>query len=1528
MRKRKGKWKRRLTSIILAAGLCLTSNIYSVAAPQNKEINAAVLPVAEQIASIDFSKMENLNDLNGWKIYEGAGTAELVSDEEGNVLKLRRTAGGDETGLLKEALNIQESRYRYVSVEIQIKMGTEDHANQFSIPYLSDDKNAVAYTIFTDGDWTSYKSHVNGKNPLAAGTVKKGEWQTIRMDIDMKEDTFRIAVDGEYLLAGAGARTKTDNLDKIKFYADSWNTGTMYIRSAEVTAQKERTESATFYISNNGNDANTGLSENQAWQSVLRANQEHFIPGDKILFERGGLWENETFQPQGSGTKAAKIMTGSYGDGELPRIAANGKRADALYLCNQQYWEISELDISNTVKGFTMISNGEIPSGNVSERVDENGKKLGDFRGIHIAGRDVKTLKGFWIHNVKVHDVTGVVSWIGDTGLRDPGIMNNAGLDGSKRTGGVLIECLAPTGNQPTQFSDIIIEDSEFINNSFCGITVKQWNGSGNQYGENPGWANRNGSTGAPDYVDDNWYPHSNIIIQDNYVNQGASAYACNGIYLTSSRDSVIQRNVLEHIGTCGIELYFTDNVAVQYNEVSDVVKKGGGADDNAIDPDWRVTNALIQYNYVHDCGEAFLLCGVQFNTGVIRYNLAQDCKRSYVHYSMGSGYFQIYNNVFYRSADGTGTGNFDPWGGGKTAYFNNVFYDAKETGFTFSSGTSFAYDNNAYFGTMPPVKDANPIILTENPFEGTAPSLDRKGSFETGPLLEANGLKPGIASMLIAAGVVKDPNGYSIDEGLKERGSQFDFTPLAKADKEYLGNCINIDRMDYPYFENTGEDAVIGSNKTQQAADTDAPTIGIFEVPLDAENIILKGKVTDGSSGVAGIQIEAVVGEKKVSTITGSSGSYTIMEGLEAGKAVITAKREGYEDISVTVTLEKGKINVGNIVLPLLPMPDDYVYTLIDETFETGSSANFDFNSGSEITGGKLVITKDMSNATAAVSNFEADIAGQKAVDFSFDWSCDYADKMGLEFRDSYQRLLFAICTAPQKKELRVSVKGDAVDDAKAASASEPVWDPVTLDISKTYTFRIHADFEAGTVSYRVSEKDGDVLVQQLNLPTDAVNLAKMNACSWWASKPQYIDNFKLTAPAENAGLTLKGKSIYAFGDSIVAGHQYEKSSFIDFAARQEGMSLKKFAVNGATILDAGYSGGQIMKQIEKAPEEAPDYVLFDGGTNDAEYIKNQNISYDLFAEAFTETISRMRRKWPDASIIYTAVHKMGSRDNEVQEKLHELELEICEKEVVTVANVYDKAVFDTNDVNQKNQYTFDSLSGNGLPGINGSGTHPNFSAIEQFYVPITAEAFKSPEEKPDPDPEKDPVSDIFTDIMSGDWFEPYVQYVYDHEIMTGMTKTEFGPYDILARSHFATMLHRLEDSPKAGYEKRFHDVPDGQFYTAPVMWASAEDVRIITGYVNGNFGPDDSITREQMVVMLYRYADYKKFDVTDVQELTGFSDHGDVSGFAAEAMKWAVGTELIKGDDGKINPQGVTSRAVCATIMQRFMEQYADAR
>ena len=86
------------------------------------------------------------------------------------------------------------------------------------------------------------------KNTLEAGKISVDKWQDIRMDIDLKKDTFRVTIDGECELAGVNARAKTDNLSEISFYADSWNTGTIYIDSVEVTAEKERTHKVQHFM--------------------------------------------------------------------------------------------------------------------------------------------------------------------------------------------------------------------------------------------------------------------------------------------------------------------------------------------------------------------------------------------------------------------------------------------------------------------------------------------------------------------------------------------------------------------------------------------------------------------------------------------------------------------------------------------------------------------------------------------------------------------------------------------------------------------------------------------------------------------------------------------------------------------------------------------------------------------------------------------------------------------------------------------------------------------------------------------------------------------------------------------------------------------------------------------------------------------------------------------------------------------------------------------------------------------------------
>lgn len=180
------------------------------------------------------------------------------------------------------------------------------------------------------------------------------------------------------------------------------------------------------------------------------------------------------------------------------------------------------------------------------------------------------------------------------------------------------------------------------------------------------------------------------------------------------------------------------------------------------------------------------------------------------------------------------------------------------------------------------------------------------------------------------------------------------------------------------------------------------------------------------------------------------------------------------------------------------------------------------------------------------------------------------------------------------------------------------------------------------------------------------------------------------------------------------------------------------------------------------------------------------------------------------------------------------------------------------------------------------------------------------------------------FQDVKEDDWFYPSVLYVNNKWIMTGYTTEVFGPEDSLNRAEFATILYRMTGFQNVKYSDKYLDIWEGQYYTTPVLWAGSEEVKVMTGYEDGCFGPADFITREQMAVTLYRYANYKGCDTAVRAGLDGFPDGGSVSAFAEEAMQWAVASELISGNkDGTLAPQGETSRAVCATIMTRFMEK-----
>ena len=191
---------------------------------------------------------------------------------------------------------------------------------------------------------------------------------------------------------------------------------------------------------------------------------------------------------------------------------------------------------------------------------------------------------------------------------------------------------------------------------------------------------------------------------------------------------------------------------------------------------------------------------------------------------------------------------------------------------------------------------------------------------------------------------------------------------------------------------------------------------------------------------------------------------------------------------------------------------------------------------------------------------------------------------------------------------------------------------------------------------------------------------------------------------------------------------------------------------------------------------------------------------------------------------------------------------------------------------------------------------------------------------------PIEDNIRSPFFDIYPGAWFYPYVEYVANAGIMTGMTLNRFGYEDILSRAQFVTILYRMEGEPEVHYSEVFPDVANDQFYTNAVMWAKLSGSGVVEGYEDGTFGPADDITREDLVLMMYRYAKSIGKDVSARADLSVYPDVDKVSSYAKEAMEWAVAIKMVQGDSGLLNPQGKSNRAVCATIITRFVEKFSE--
>lgn len=177
--------------------------------------------------------------------------------------------------------------------------------------------------------------------------------------------------------------------------------------------------------------------------------------------------------------------------------------------------------------------------------------------------------------------------------------------------------------------------------------------------------------------------------------------------------------------------------------------------------------------------------------------------------------------------------------------------------------------------------------------------------------------------------------------------------------------------------------------------------------------------------------------------------------------------------------------------------------------------------------------------------------------------------------------------------------------------------------------------------------------------------------------------------------------------------------------------------------------------------------------------------------------------------------------------------------------------------------------------------------------------------------------------DVSSKKWYYEGVRYVYEKGLMKGVNASSFAPGKKLNRAMLVTILHRLEGSPVSTDSREYSDVASGKWYTEAIEWATEND--IVTGYSANKFGPKEPVTREQLLSILYRYAEYKGYDVgiETNTDFSSFKDQARVAAYARTPFQWALNQGLIGGrNNAALAPKAEATRSEVSVILMRFLE------
>ena len=185
------------------------------------------------------------------------------------------------------------------------------------------------------------------------------------------------------------------------------------------------------------------------------------------------------------------------------------------------------------------------------------------------------------------------------------------------------------------------------------------------------------------------------------------------------------------------------------------------------------------------------------------------------------------------------------------------------------------------------------------------------------------------------------------------------------------------------------------------------------------------------------------------------------------------------------------------------------------------------------------------------------------------------------------------------------------------------------------------------------------------------------------------------------------------------------------------------------------------------------------------------------------------------------------------------------------------------------------------------------------------------------------------FTDVSSGDWYYDGVKYAYDNNIFSGTTATTFAPAASMTRGQMVTVLWRMAGSPETTADNPFTDVSFSSPYAKAIVWAYEH--QIASGYSASAFVPNRAITREQFAAILFNYAKFQKYDVSvgESTNLLDFTDAGTVTERFVPAIQWAIGAKVLNGTSAAtLTPKGTANRGQVAVILARFCQNVAPVK